>query len=101
MPLEARVKSVLSGDTVVLSHITNPGQERTLSLAYVSAPRLRREGDEVSHCFWLCISVYLHWPFGRLPPTDLLFPPTVLPSSRVLPTHDEKIHLLFCPFLCN
>ena len=47
MPLEARVKSVLSGDTVVLSHITNPGQERILSLAYVSAPRLRREGDEV------------------------------------------------------
>lgn len=47
MPLEARVKSVLSGDTVVLSHVTNPGQERTLSLAYVSAPRLRREGDEV------------------------------------------------------
>lgn len=48
MPLEARVKSVLSGDTVVLSHVTNPGQERVLSLAYVSAPRLRREGDEVS-----------------------------------------------------
>lgn len=52
MPLEARVKAVLSGDTVVLSHIANPGQERVLSLAYVSAPRLRREGDEVSipHC---------------------------------------------------
>ena len=48
MPLEARVKAVLSGDTVVLSHIANPGQERVLSLAYVSAPRLRREGDEVS-----------------------------------------------------
>lgn len=48
MPLEARVKSVLSGDTVVLSHVSNPGQERILSLAYVSAPRLRREGDEVS-----------------------------------------------------
>ncbi|KAL2861249.1 putative transcription factor (Snd1/p100) [Aspergillus lucknowensis] len=46
MPLEARVKSVLSGDTVVLSHVTNPAQERILSLAYVSAPRLRREGDE-------------------------------------------------------
>ncbi|BCS19058.1 putative transcription factor (Snd1/p100) [Aspergillus puulaauensis] len=46
MPLEARVKSVLSGDTVVLSHVTNPGQERVLSLAYISAPRLRREGDE-------------------------------------------------------
>lgn len=46
MPFEARVKSVLSGDTVVLSHVTNPTQERILSLAYVSAPRLRREGDE-------------------------------------------------------
>lgn len=43
--LQAKVKSVLSGDTVVL---TNPkGQERILSLAYVSAPRLKREGDEV------------------------------------------------------
>lgn len=47
MSLEARVKSVLSGDTVVLSHVQNPAQERILSLAYVSAPRLRREGDEV------------------------------------------------------
>ncbi|PGH19674.1 hypothetical protein AJ80_03829 [Polytolypa hystricis UAMH7299] len=44
--LEARVKSVLSGDTLVLTHVTNRTQERTLSLAYVSAPRLRREGDE-------------------------------------------------------
>lgn len=47
MPLEARVKAVLSGDTLLLSHVTNRNQERTLSLAYVSAPRLRREGDEV------------------------------------------------------
>ncbi|KAI1915235.1 hypothetical protein LOZ64_003587 [Ophidiomyces ophidiicola] len=47
MPLlEARVKSVLSGDTLVLTHVTNRSQERILSLAYVSAPRLRREGDE-------------------------------------------------------
>ncbi|EEP78919.1 conserved hypothetical protein [Uncinocarpus reesii 1704] len=47
MPLlEARVKSVLSGDTLVLTHVTNKSQERILSLAYVSAPRLRREGDE-------------------------------------------------------
>ncbi|KAF9891218.1 hypothetical protein FE257_004782 [Aspergillus nanangensis] len=46
MPLEARVKSVLSGDTVVLSHVTNPAQERILSLAYVSAPRLRRDEEE-------------------------------------------------------
>lgn len=56
MPFEARVKSVLSGDTVVLSHVTNPSQERILSLAYVSAPRLRREGDEV--CTLLCLNAY-------------------------------------------
>lgn len=44
--MNAKVKSVVSGDTVIL---TNPkGQERTLSLAYISAPRLKREGDEVS-----------------------------------------------------
>jgi staphylococcal nuclease domain-containing protein 1 len=43
--LQAKVKGVQSGDTLIL---TNPrGLERTLSLAYVSAPRLRREGDEV------------------------------------------------------
>jgi staphylococcal nuclease domain-containing protein 1 len=44
--LEAKVKSVLSGDTVILHNINNPKQERTLSLAFVSAPRLKREGDE-------------------------------------------------------
>ncbi|KAF2138961.1 uncharacterized protein K452DRAFT_275873 [Aplosporella prunicola CBS 121167] len=43
---QAKVKSVLSGDTIVLHNINNPKQERTLSLAFVSAPRLRREGDE-------------------------------------------------------
>ena len=40
------VKSVLSGDTLIVS---KPGQlnvERTFSLAYVSAPRLNRDGDE-------------------------------------------------------
>lgn len=58
MPFEARVKSVLSGDTVVLSHVTNPSQERILSLAYVSAPRLRREGDEV--CAHLCQLIIYH-----------------------------------------
>ncbi len=43
--LQAKVKSVLSGDTLIL---TNPrGLERQLSLAYISAPRLKREGDEV------------------------------------------------------
>lgn len=44
--LEAKVKSVLSGDTVVLHNVNNPKQERTLSLAFVTAPRLKREGDE-------------------------------------------------------
>ncbi len=43
---EAKVKSVLSGDTVILHNINNPKAERTLSLAFVTAPRLRREGDE-------------------------------------------------------
>lgn len=48
MPInQAKVKSVLSGDTLVLTAVNNPNQERTLSLAFVSAPRMRREGDEV------------------------------------------------------
>ena len=54
MPInQAKVKSVLSGDTLILASVNNPAQERTLSLAYVSAPRLKREGDEVSKepCF--------------------------------------------------
>lgn len=46
--MEAKVKQVLSGDTLILHNIKNPSQERTLSLAFVSAPRIRREGDEVS-----------------------------------------------------
>lgn len=41
-----KVKSVLSGDTLILSNPNNPALERTLSLAYVSAPRLSKEGDE-------------------------------------------------------
>ena len=45
-PLIGNVKSVLSGDTLIF---TNPKgtAEKTLSLAYISAPRLKREGDEV------------------------------------------------------
>lgn len=56
--LEARVKSVLSGDTLVLAHVSNPAQERTLSLAFVSAPRLRREGDEVCFAILLFLSFF-------------------------------------------
>ena len=49
MPIsQAKVKSVVSGDTLILTSVNNPSQERTLSLAFVSAPRMRREGDEVS-----------------------------------------------------
>jgi len=44
---QGKVKSVLSGDTVILTAVHNPKSERTLSLAYVTAPRLKREGDEV------------------------------------------------------
>lgn len=39
-PLNAKVKSVLSGDSIVLTPVGKPDQERTLSLAYVTGPRL-------------------------------------------------------------
>ena len=58
MPInQAKVKSVLSGDTLILASVNNPAQERTLSLAYVSAPRLKREGDEVSQMVCMGITV--------------------------------------------
>jgi staphylococcal nuclease domain-containing protein 1 len=44
--LQAKVKSVISGDTLVLAHPADPRKERQLSLAFVSAPRLKKEGDE-------------------------------------------------------
>ena len=43
---EAQVKSVLSGDSIILQSNNNPGSERTLSLAYVDAPHLRKDGDD-------------------------------------------------------
>ena len=51
----AVVKSVVSGDTVVLLSTLPPAtgqqpQEKSLSLAFVSAPRLKRDGDEVCCC---------------------------------------------------
>ncbi|KAL8926180.1 MAG: hypothetical protein Q9208_003083 [Pyrenodesmia sp. 3 TL-2023] len=45
---QAKVKSVLSGDTLVLVAVNNPSQERLLSLAFVSAPRFQREKEESS-----------------------------------------------------
>lgn len=41
-----KVKSVLSGDSLVMTSINNPGAERIISLAFVTAPHLRKEGDE-------------------------------------------------------
>ncbi|KAA8913870.1 hypothetical protein FN846DRAFT_37244 [Sphaerosporella brunnea] len=49
MAIVAIVKSVLSGDTIVLKS-TKSGAEKTLTLPYVSAPRMRREGEE-PHAF--------------------------------------------------
>ena len=45
-PFIANVKSVLSGDTLVLTSPSNPNAERILSLAFVTGPRLNRDGDE-------------------------------------------------------
>lgn len=42
----AQVKSVLSGDTLILANPKNPAVERQFSLAYVSAPRMSKDGDE-------------------------------------------------------
>ncbi|MCJ1321084.1 hypothetical protein MMC15_006428 [Xylographa vitiligo] len=43
---QAMVKSALSGDTLILTSTKNPHQERTFCLAFVNAPRMKREGDE-------------------------------------------------------
>ena len=45
-PQQGKVKNVSSGDTLVLTPL-NGRLERTLCLAYVTAPRMRREEDEV------------------------------------------------------
>jgi staphylococcal nuclease domain-containing protein 1 len=42
----AVVKSVLSGDTLVVASPKNPSAEKTFSLAHVSAPRMNKDGDE-------------------------------------------------------
>lgn len=42
----ANVKSVLSGDTLILTSPNNPTLERTFSLAFVSAPRLSKDNEE-------------------------------------------------------
>ncbi|TAQ89184.1 hypothetical protein B7494_g2470 [Chlorociboria aeruginascens] len=47
MPLHlAKVKSVLSGDCLVLTSTTNPSLERILYLAYCNSPHMKKEGEE-------------------------------------------------------
>lgn len=41
-----KVKAALSGDSLILTSPNHPERERILSLAYCSAPRLKKEGDE-------------------------------------------------------
>lgn len=36
----------MSGDTLILTSIVNPAQEKIISLAYITAPRLNKTGDE-------------------------------------------------------
>ncbi|KAG9237906.1 putative nuclease domain-containing protein 1 [Amylocarpus encephaloides] len=43
---QAKVKSVLSGDSLILAAVDNPDRERILSLAYCTSPHLKKEGDE-------------------------------------------------------
>ncbi|CAK7568223.1 MAG: hypothetical protein SEPTF4163_006208 [Sporothrix epigloea] len=42
----ANIKTVLSGDTLILTSPNNPTLERTFSLAYVSAPRINKDNEE-------------------------------------------------------
>lgn len=42
---QAKVKSVMSGDTVVLASVTT-GRERQMSLAYCTSPHMKKDGDE-------------------------------------------------------
>jgi len=43
---QAKVKSVMSGDSLILANVNDPDRERTLSLAYCTSPHLKKEGDE-------------------------------------------------------
>ena len=43
---QAKVKSVMSGDTLILTSLENPNLERTLSLAYCTSPHLSKGADE-------------------------------------------------------
>jgi staphylococcal nuclease domain-containing protein 1 len=44
--IAANCKSVMSGDSLILTSIKNPTNERTLSLAYCTAPHIKKDADE-------------------------------------------------------
>ena len=44
---QGKVKCALSGDTLVLTSLNDSKLERTISLAFVGAPRMRRDAEEV------------------------------------------------------
>lgn len=46
---QAKVKSVISGTSLTLTSVHNPSQERVLNLAFVTGPRLKKDGDEVKY----------------------------------------------------
>jgi len=43
---QAKVKSVMSGDSLILCAVNNPSAERILSLAYCASPHIKRDADE-------------------------------------------------------
>lgn len=43
---QGKVKSVLSGDSLLLCAVDNPDKERTLSLAYCTSPHFKKDNDE-------------------------------------------------------
>jgi staphylococcal nuclease domain-containing protein 1 len=45
--ITANCKSVMSGDSLILTSIKNPNNERTLSLAYCTSPHLKKDADEI------------------------------------------------------
>jgi hypothetical protein len=60
--LDGKVKAVLSGDTLVLSHPTKlfPAIEKTLTLVRIQAPRMAKRNEpkeDVSYlkCIYVCV----------------------------------------------
>ena len=45
---QVRVKSVISGDTLIVSSVHDPSEEKSISLAFVGCPRFSRDKEEVS-----------------------------------------------------